>query len=238
METTLIDARAVADCVARIRERVGRACQRAGRLSDEVTLVAVSKTFPLAAVDAARAAGVVHFGENKVQELAEKATFRPGRRHGGGVAWHMIGHLQTNKVHDVVDHADAFHGLDSLRLARELEAACAEADRVLPCFVQVNVAGEDSKYGVAPHDLHELLDALADHEHLDVRGLMTLAPYSDDPETARPHFAALRELAASYPRLSLPHLSMGMSGDFEVAIEEGATHVRIGSAIFGARDYT
>lgn len=237
METMLIDARAVAQGVEQVRQRIEHVCERAGRSSEDVTLVAVSKTFPLAAVDAARAVGLRDFGENKVQELVEKAAFRPGRERGGALAWHMIGHLQTNKVDDVVQAADVFHGLDSVRLARELDRSCAEAGRVLTCFVQVNVAREESKYGLDPDDLYPVLDELVRFEHLDVVGLMGMAPYADDPEASRPHFVRLRELAEAYDALPLRCLSMGMSGDFEVAIEEGATHVRVGSAIFGARHY-
>ena len=152
----------------------------------------------------------------------------------------MIGHLQRNKAKDVARHADLFEALDSPRLAKELEKRAEAEERVLPCLVQVNVSGEESKYGLGPDDVHAFLDRVAEHEHLRVRGLMTLAAPADDPEDVRPQFRLLRELLEGYNargtgRAPLDVLSMGMSGDFEVAIEEGATHVRIGSALFGPR---
>lgn len=223
-----------------VQSRIDDACRRAGRDPSEVTLVAVTKTFPLDAVRAARRAGVRDFGENKAQELAEKAEALPGVVGGGDVCWHMIGHLQRNKAKDVVASADLFHALDSPRLARELQKRAAQAGRVLPCLVQVNVSGEESKYGLDPEALYPFLDGLAEHDHLYVRGLMTLAAPTDDPEDVRPQFRRLRALRDGYagnPRVELAWLSMGMSGDYEVAVEEGATHVRVGSALFGPRDY-
>ncbi len=239
---TAVDAHAIAANVADVRDRIARACRRAGRDAGEVTLVGVTKTFPLEAVDAGYAAGLRHFGENKVQELAAKAMERPGRLLGGDHAWHMIGHLQRNKARDAVAQADVFEALDSLRLADELERRCAAADRTLTCLVQVNVSGEASKFGLDPDALYPFLDRLGAHEHLAVAGLMTLAAPSDDPEAVRHQFRLLRTLAAGYaasrnPRVALRELSLGMSGDYEVAVEEGATIVRIGSALFGQRTY-
>ena len=228
------------DRIGAVQERIEAACRRAGRAPDDVILIAVSKTFPLEAVELAHEAGLRHFGENKAQELTDKAADRPGRYGGGDLHWHMIGHLQRNKAKDVAATADVFHALDSPRLARELDKRAGNEGRVLPCFVQVNVSGEDSKYGLDPARLYPFLDGLADHEHLFVHGLMTLAAPTDDPEDVRPQFVRLRELAEGYTghdRVRLTDLSMGMSGDFEVAVEEGATHVRIGSAIFGPRTY-
>ena len=237
-----IDARTIAERVDEIRGRIARGCRHAGRSPDEVTLVAVTKTFPLDAVEAGHAAGLRHFGENKVQELAEKAAARPGRLHGGDRTWHLIGHLQRNKAKDAVAHADVFEALDSPRLAAELEKRAAAAGRTLGCLVQVNVSGEASKYGLDPDALYAFLDDVAAYEHLAVRGLMTLAAPTDDPEDVRPQFRLLRRLAEGYgpgrnPNVRLDDLSMGMSGDFEVAVEEGATIVRIGSALFGPRTY-
>lgn len=238
-ETSIeVDAREIAERLDDIRERIARACQRAGRPANEVTLVGVTKTFPVEAVDAAFAAGLRDFGENKVQELVAKAELRPGLEAGGDRSWHMIGHLQRNKAKDVVAHADVFEALDSLRLAEELERRAAAAGRTLPCLVQVNVSQEATKFGIAPDELPALLDQLSGFAHLSVRGLMTLAAPADDPEDVRPQFRLLRTLFERHrsgPHGTLTMLSMGMSGDFEVAIEEGATHVRIGSAIFGAR---
>ncbi|MGI9174285.1 MAG: YggS family pyridoxal phosphate-dependent enzyme [Rhodothermales bacterium] len=240
METTStdVDASAIAERLAAVRERIAAACERAGRPASSVTLVAVSKTFPLAAVEAAYAAGARHFGENKVQDLVEKAEAMPGQTGGGDLCWHMIGHLQRNKAKDVVAHADLFEALDSPRLAKELNKRAEAEERVVPCLVQVNVSGEESKYGLGPDHVHDFLDQVAAYEGLRVRGLMTLAAPADDSEDVRPQFELLRRLAETYPgnaRAGLDVLSMGMSGDFEVAIEEGATHVRIGSAIFGPR---
>ncbi len=223
-----------------VQERIVRACQRVGRRPEDVTLIAVSKTFPVEVVAAAVEAGVRHFGENKVQELTAKEAVLPGVYRGGDVTWHMIGHLQRNKARDVVRTADWFHALDSRRLAEELDKRARNEGRVLPCYVQVNVSGEASKFGIDPAHLTAFLDELAPFEHLSVRGLMTLAEPTDDPEEVRPQFRLLRTLAEGYdasanPRVDLTDLSMGMSGDFDVAIEEGATHVRIGSALFGPR---
>ncbi len=240
MSVTNTTPQTLADRLAHVQERIVLACQRAGRSVDEVTLVAISKTFPLEDIEAAYAAGMRDFGENKVQELVAKATAMPGEVGGGAVRWHMVGHLQRNKAKDVVAHADLFHALDSLRLARELDKRAAQAGRVVPCLVQVNVSNEDTKFGLLPRQLPALMDELARFEHLKVLGLMTLAAPAADPEEVRPEFQLLRRLfeqQPAAPHVAMRHLSMGMSGDFEVAIEEGATLVRVGSAIFGARSY-
>jgi PLP dependent protein len=227
----------IATNVSAVRDRIAAACARAGRTPEEVTLVAVSKTFTGDAVEAAVAAGITDLAENRVQEFVEKADRFPSRHAGGSVTWHMIGHLQRNKCRDVVARADLFHALDSLRLARELDRRAGEAGRVLPCLVQVNVSGEESKFGFAPSELRAFVREIAAYQHLAVRGLMTLAAPVDDPEDVRPQFRLLRSLRDDLRETvdGLDLLSMGMSGDYEVAIEEGATHVRIGSAIFGRR---
>ncbi len=235
------DIRARAEAV---RARIAAASEQAGRDPAAVRLIAVSKTFPLEVVRAAAEAGLADFGENRVQELEEKAEVVPGEGRGGAVRWHLIGPLQRNKAKKAVEAADVFHALDSDRLAEELDRRAAQAGRVLPCFVQVNVSGEASKSGLAPAALHAFLDGLAAREHLRVVGLMTLAaPARSAAEletVVRPQFQRLRRLAETYdaganPRLTLERLSMGMSGDFEVAVEEGATDVRVGSALFGPR---
>jgi len=235
-----VEAQAIAERLEEIQERIVQACQRAGRSPRDVTLVGVTKTFPVAMVTAAREAGLRDFGENRVQELVEKADVLPGRVRGGDVRWHMIGHLQRNKARDAATHADVFHALDSLRLADALDQRAAQEGRVLPCFVQVNVSGEASKFGLDPDAVLDVIDRMASYTHLQVVGLMTLAAPVDDPEDVRPQFRLLRTLFEQGDRPDLAHvqmqsLSMGMSGDFEVAIEEGATHVRVGTALFGAR---
>lgn len=237
----IVDPTAISDRLTHVRERISDACARAGRSPDEVTLIGVTKTFPIEAALAAREAGLTDFGENRVQELVEKADLVPGRIRGGDVTWYMIGHLQRNKSKDVVDHADVFQALDSPRLAKELNKKAAQQDRVVPCLVQINVSREESKYGIAPGEAHSFLDSISQYDNLRVTGLMTIASYVDDPEDVRPEFQQLRRLFDTYDtagreNIEMRHLSMGMSGDFEVAIEEGATHVRIGSAIFGTRD--
>ena len=236
-----VDTTAIADQLEAVRERIVRACARSGRSPDEVTLIGVTKTFPIEAVLAARESGLSDFGENRVQELVEKVDAVPSRIRGGDVTWHMIGHLQRNKARDVIDYADYFHALDSIRLAKELNKRAAQEGRVIPCLAQINVSREESKYGIAPDEAASFLDALAPLDHIRVHGLMTIASFVDDPEQVRPEFRRLWELSESYdtasnPQVDMTVLSMGMSNDFEVAIEEGATHVRIGSAIFGARD--
>ncbi len=246
---------AIAGRLAGVRRRVAAACTRAGRDPAGVRLIAVTKTFPVEVVRAAIAAGLRDFGENRVQELEEKSAAVPGTVGGsrgpadsGGdsaVRWHLIGPLQRNKAKKAVAAMDAFHALDSQRLAEELEKRAAQERRVLPCYVQVNVSGEASKSGLAPAGTHAFLDGLAAFEHLRVVGLMTLAAPAATPgeleAVVRPQFRRLRALAEGYdaagnPRVRSPlRLSMGMSGDFEVAVEEGATDVRVGSALFGAR---
>jgi hypothetical protein len=235
------DADAIARRLQVVQERIDAACRRVRRSPVDVTLIGVSKTFPIEAVYAARDAGLTHFGENRVQDLVEKARELPGRIRGGGVEWSMIGHLQRNKARDVVENADHFHALDSLRLAKELEKGSRRSGRIMPCLVQVNISGEASKYGLQPQETHAFLDRLASLEHIRVEGLMAMATHVDDPEAVRPEFRRMRELFDGYQHqtgsgIEMKKLSIGMSNDFEVAVEEGATHVRIGSAIFGARE--
>lgn len=229
--------------VRSVRDRIAAACARAGRDPAEVRLVAVTKTFPVEVVRAGLAVGLTDFGENRVQELDAKAAKEPGLIEGGRVRWHLIGPLQRNKAKRAVARADVFHALDSERLARELERRAAEAGRILPCYVQVNVSGETTKSGVAPEEAVAFVRTVASFEHLRVEGLMTLAALAEDEEAlervVRPQLRRLRTLrdaAADALGRSL-RLSMGMSGDFEVAVEEGATDVRLGTVLFGARPY-
>jgi pyridoxal phosphate enzyme (YggS family) len=222
--------------VEKVRQSIRQAALRAGRDPNAVTLIAVSKTRPVEEILEAMAAGVTHLGENRVQEMKEKW----GPLEGKGVVWHLIGSLQTNKVKQALEMANLIHALDRDSLLDELVRQAAR--RGVPCdaLVQVNVSGEASKHGLSPGDLVPFLRRVSQQQWVRVRGLMTMAPLSDDPEQARPHFRRLRMLAEEVRELAMPnvqmdHLSMGMSGDYEVAVEEGATLVRVGTAIFGRR---
>lgn len=210
-----------------VEERIARACQRAGRSPDKVTLVAVTKTVPAAAIEEAFAAGIRDFGENRVREAGAKVAELEMLRQE--LTWHMVGHLQTNKAKTATEIFDIIHSVDSLRLAEILSRS---AQGKLPVLLQVNVAGEETKSGFAADEVGRAVAEVSRLPHLDVVGLMTMAPFVADPEEVRWVFRRLRELGDS---LGLEHLSMGMTDDFEVAIEEGATLVRIGRAIFGER---
>lgn len=230
----------IAARLAEVRRRVAAACERSGRDPSEVRLIAVTKTFPLEVIAAGIEAGLTDLGENRVQELDEKATAIPGEHQGGAVRWHLVGPLQRNKARRAVEIADAFHALDSDRLARELDKRAAAEGRILPCYVQVNVSGEETKSGVAPAGTHDFLARLAAFTHLEIVGLMTLAaPAETDEEletVVRPQLQTLARLAESFDGADRPlRLSMGMSGDFEIAVEEGATDIRLGTALFGER---
>lgn len=220
----------VAAGVAAVRTRIAAACARAGRDPADVTLVAVTKTWPAEVAAEAARAGASDLGENRVQEALAKVAAWPG-----GVSpprWHLVGHLQTNKVRAAVGRFAILHAVDSERLLLAIERAASEAGIRQKVMIEVNVAAEPTKFGVAPRELRPLLAAAAALPAVQVSGLMTVAPPVPEPERARPVFRELRELARAN---GLPCLSMGMTGDFEVAIEEGATHVRVGRAIFGER---
>ena len=219
-----------------VRARIDAACGRAGREPSSVTLCAVSKRKPEEDIRAALAAGQHVFGENYVQELCGKAQDLQGEP----LEWHMIGHLQRNKVKNIIDIASLIHSVDSLRLAQQIEKDAAAAGRRIDVLLEVNAAGEESKFGFAPEEVPEAARAIGALEHVCVKGLMTSAPITDDPETNRPYFKVMRTLLEELQRREDPGvdaqiLSMGMTGDFEVAVEEGATIVRIGTAIFGER---
>ena len=211
----------------RVRERVARAAERAGRRADDVLLVGVSKTVDVARIRAALSAGLGALGENRVQEARDKIA-----EVGRPVPWHLIGHLQTNKVRDALELFDVIHSVDRIDLARELDRRARAKGRTVDAFVQVNVGGELSKGGWPPEAIETAVEAVSALAGLKLRGLMTIPPPVERPEDARGWFRALRKLAE---RHGLPELSMGMSGDFEIAIEEGATQVRIGTALFGPR---
>jgi len=218
-----------------VRSQIASAAQRSGRDPSSVRLVAVSKTHPAEAVAEAVAAGQKVFGESRVQEAREKIPSSPP-----GLDWHFIGHLQKNKVRQALPLFTFFHSIDSTALAQAMDRVAGETGKTTEGLLEVNVSGEGTKHGFTPDELREQFAGLISLPHLRIRGLMTMAPYSENPEDARPVFRALRELrdelqsAHGHP---LPELSMGMSGDFQPAIEEGATLVRVGSSIFGARPY-
>jgi PLP dependent protein len=229
-----------ADNLAGIQEQIAAICKRSNRSPKEIQLMAVSKTHPAEALREAARAGLTLFGENRVQEFQQKAP----QLNDLSLRVHLIGHLQSNKSGRA---AEIFHGIDSLdstRLTLRLEEAASKLNRRIPVLLEIKLSHEESKTGItadAP-ELSDVLDRLPDLTHLEMQGLMTVPPFSEDPEQARPYFRQLRvlrdTLAARYPGLNFATLSMGMSGDFAVAIEEGATRIRIGTALFGARDYT
>lgn len=215
----------VKERLEQVEERIARAAARVGRRREEITLIAVTKTFPAAAIREAYEAGLRDFGENYVQEFEAK---RPQVADLAGARFHLIGHLQSNKARRAAELFDSIQTVDTAKLARRLN----ECGRKLEVMIEVRLSEEATKSGIEPERLEELVTVVGGMEHLDLRGLMTMPPWFEDPERARPYFARLRELAA---RFSLPCLSMGMSDDFEVAIEEGATHIRVGTALFGPR---
>ncbi len=222
--------------IAAVQERIASACRRAGRQKEEVTLVGVTKTFPAEMVREAVRAGMRDIGENYVQEALRKRDLvtEPD------VRWHFIGHLQSNKVKSVAEWVHLVHALESRSLAKELDARAAHAGRIIETLVEVNTTGESSKFGLPPDRVAEFVQSLEEFPHIRIAGLMTIGPFLPDPEGSRPMFRMLRTLRdrlaqRPQPNLDLRHLSMGMTGDFEVAIEEGATLIRIGTAIFGSR---
>jgi len=223
----------IATHLGEIRARLAKAAHRAGRDPSDVRLIAVSKNHPPEAVALAAAAGQKIFGENRVQEARDKIPACPP-----DLQWHLIGHLQRNKVRQALPLFSFFHSIDSTALATAISRVAGETGGKVDGLLEVNVSGEATKHGFSPQQLRDEFPALAALPHLRLRGLMTMAPYSDNPEEARPVFRALRELRDELQQthgVELPELSMGMSGDFEPAIEEGATLVRVGSSIFGER---
>jgi len=229
----------IAENIAEVQRRIERCARRAGRDPAEVQLMAVTKTQPANRIREAYEAGLRLFGENRVQEYSAKSAVL---RDLPGAEWHMIGHLQTNKAPAAVELFHAIDSVDSVRLARKLNKAAAQPARRLPILIEINVGGESAKNGLPPaaDELGELLRLAPELNHLEIRGLMAVPPYSADPEAARPYFRMLRDLrdsvsARELPQIKMDSLSMGMSHDFEVAIEEGSTCVRVGTAIFGER---
>lgn len=220
-----------------VRANIKKACERANRNVDEVTLIAVSKTKPLSDIEELITYGETEFGENKVQELVDKYEHvsKP-------VDWHLIGHLQTNKVKYIVDKVCLIHSVDSVHLAKEIEKEAAKHNVIVNILIQVNIAHEDTKFGIDATEIYNMIDEIKDYEHVRVKGLMTIAPFVDNPEKNRVHFRNLHQLlldikSKNIDNIDMSILSMGMTNDYEVAIEEGATMVRVGTGIFGERNY-
>jgi PLP dependent protein len=227
------DAVNLAENLENIQQRIRLACERAGRDPASVTLLAVAKSQPPEAVAAAAQLGLNLFGENKMQEARAKIPLCPGR-----LRWHFIGHLQSNKCRDAVELFEMIQSVDSLPLAMEIAKRAGQAGKTMPILLEVNMAGETSKFGYAPEKLLAELESINALPKIEIHGLMAVPPWSSEPGKSRPHFQRLREIKERCEQIlgaPLPHLSMGMSGDFEVAIEEGATMVRIGTALFGPR---
>lgn len=220
-----------------VSQKVAEACQRVGRKKEEVTIIAVSKTKPLSDVVELSKYGVMDFGENKVQELCSKyeEIEHP-------VRWHLIGHLQTNKVKYIVDKVELIHSVDSLKLAAQISKEAVKKNVTVNVLIQVNVAEEETKFGLETHDVMELVQEAAKLPNIRIQGLMTIAPFVADPEENREYFRQLKQLFVDIDKKNIDNvtmkiLSMGMTNDYEVAVEEGATMVRVGTGIFGARDY-
>ena len=221
-----------------VHKNIEDACQKAGRSQEEVTLVAVSKTKPVELLMEAYEAGERVFGENKVQEIMDKYDRMPS-----DVQWHMIGHLQRNKVKYIIDKVAMIHSVDSVRLAQTIEQEAAKKELVMPILIEVNVAEEESKFGLKTEEVIPFLEEISGYEHLSVKGLMTIAPFVENPEENREIFQKLKKLsvditAKNINNINMSVLSMGMTGDYQVAVEEGATMVRVGTGIFGVRNYS
>ena len=221
-----------------VKKHVEEACKRVGRDPREVTVIAVSKTKPLEMVEELRKEKVLDFGENKVQEIRDKYA-----NISWPVRWHLIGHLQTNKIKYIVDKVALIHSVDSIKLAQAIDKEAAKHDvKEVPILIQVNFAHEDTKFGLNPEDVFDVVKEISALEHVKIKGLMQIAPFVDNPEENRPIFAELRKLSVDIARknahnMSMSILSMGMTNDYEIAVEEGATMVRVGTAIFGERNY-
>ena len=227
----------ITENLEQVRKNIDEACRMAGRDPKEVTLIAVSKTKPVSMLKEAYDAGARCFGENKVQEIMDKHPQLPE-----DIQWHMIGHLQRNQVKYIVDKVSMIHSVDSLRLAQTIEQEAAKHNVCVPVLLEVNVAQEESKFGLKMDEVLPLIETIADFPHIKVQGLMTIAPYVENAEDNRDFFRQLKKLsvdieAKNINNVSMSVLSMGMTGDYQVAVQEGATMVRVGTGIFGERNY-
>ena len=231
------EALTIKDSIHDVSQRIIAACERAGRKPEEVTLIAVSKTMPVEAIREAMACGIVEFGENRPQELRDKQAVITEPLH-----WHMIGSLQTNKLKYVIGKTILIHSVDSYALAQAIEEASAKKELVTDVLLEINIAGEASKHGIAPEETEELIRRISVLPHIKIRGLMTVAPYTENAEENRVYFKKMKQLmvdinSKNIDNVYMDMLSMGMTGDYEVAVEEGATLVRVGTGIFGHRVY-
>lgn len=227
----------LSDNLHEVQENIRKACERSGRNPEDVTLIAVSKTKPVSDIEQIYAAGIREFGENKVQEMNDKQKVLPG-----DINWHMIGHLQRNKVKYIVDNVAMIHSVDSVRLAEEISKEAVKKNVAVDILVEVNVAKEESKFGLYTEDVRQFVEQISKFPGINIKGLMTSAPFVDNPEDNRQYFKKLKDLsvdinAKNIDNVHMDFLSMGMTNDYVVAVEEGATHVRVGTAIFGHRDY-
>ena len=227
----------LAENLQQVNANIEKACAAVGRAPSEITLVAVSKTKPVSMLQEAYDAGARVFGENKVQEIMDKYDQLPS-----DIQWHLIGHLQRNKVKYIIDKVAMIHSVDSLRLAQTIEQEAAKKDLVMPILLEVNVAEEDTKFGLKVEEVLPLLEQISSFSHIQVKGLMTIAPFVENPEKNREVFRTLKKLsvdisAKNINNVTMSVLSMGMTGDYQVAVQEGSTMVRVGTGIFGERNY-
>lgn len=223
--------------LTKVEENIQKACDKAGRKRSEVTLIAVSKTKPVEMLQEIYNEGIREFGENKVQEMCEKMELMPQ-----DIKWNMIGHLQTNKVKYIIGKTSLIHSVDSLKLAEEIQKQAVKHDVTADILVEVNIANEESKFGISKDETIQMVRDIAKLDHLKIKGLMTIAPFVENPEDNRLYFREIKQLSVdinnqNIDNVSMDVLSMGMTGDYMVAIEEGATMVRVGTGIFGERDY-
>ena len=223
--------------IKHVEENINAACAKVGRDPAEVTLIAVSKTKPYTMIEEALKSGTLDYGENKVQEINDKYEILPKN-----IRWHMIGHLQRNKVKYLVGKTALIHSVDSVRLAEQIEKEYAKADEIANIVIEVNMAEEESKFGITAKETEEIVREISQFPHIRIQGLMTIAPYTENPETNRGYFRNMKQLSVDISKKNIDNvnmsvLSMGMTGDYQVAIEEGATMVRVGTGIFGERNY-
>jgi hypothetical protein len=223
--------------LAQVEKNIKIACEKSGRPRSDVTLIAVSKTKPVEMLQTVYNCGIRDFGENKVQEMCDKMDVLPN-----DIRWHMIGHLQTNKVKYIVGRTELIHSVDSIHLAEEIQRQAVKKDVIVPILIEVNIAEEESKFGIHKEDTIAMVRTIAGFDHLKIQGLMTIAPFVENPEDNRLYFRGIKQLSVdiknqNIDNVSMGVLSMGMTGDYMVAIEEGATLVRVGTGIFGERNY-